>query len=175
MEQPSAPSGTFEQGNTGLASGTAEGGFMQTVEVVNPTSFLSSPTGDMSGTGEVMNTGEMAEQNIKSQVFNCIAPVLAEMVQEIRRSLDYFQGRNENSPIHEIWITGGTANLKGLAPFLQQELGIPTVVADPLSGVRVTSRNYSPEHLNELASLFPVSLGLGARDLIAAPGGKRKR
>ncbi|MCX6381987.1 MAG: type IV pilus assembly protein PilM [Armatimonadetes bacterium] len=174
MEQPVAPSGTFEQGNTGFASGTSEGGFMQTVEVVNPTSFIP-PTGDMTGTGEVMNTGESAALNMKAQVFNCIAPVLAEMVQEIRRSLDYFQGRNENSPIHEIWITGGTASLKGLAPFLQQELGIPTLVADPLSGVRVTSRNYSPEHLQELASLFPVCLGLGARDLVAVPGGKRKR
>ncbi len=170
MEQPAT--GTAEQ--TQFPSGTAEGGFMQTVEVVNPTSFIP-PTGDMTGTGEVLTTGETAAQNIRAQVFNCIAPVLAELVSEIRRSLDYFQGRNENSPIHEIWITGGTANLKGLAPFLEQELGIPTQVANPLSGVRVTSRNYSPEHLHELASLFPVSLGLGARDLVAVPGGKRKR
>jgi type IV pilus assembly protein PilM len=98
-------------------------------------------------------------------------------VQEIRRSLDYYRQRSGDAPVHELLLTGGSANLKNLAPFLESELGIPTRVADPLQSVQVTSKNFSQSHLEEVATLFPVCIGLGARDLIAVPnaGGKKRR
>ncbi len=121
----------------------------------------------------VVSTGDPNRDALRIQVFNAIAPVLAELVQELRRSLDYYRSRTGDAPIHEILLAGGTARLRNLAPFLEAELGIPTRVAEPLSTVSVTSKNYSPQHLEEIASLFPISIGLGARDLIAAPAGAK--
>jgi len=95
--------------------------------------------------------------------------------QELRRSLDYYRGRSQDAQIHEILLVGGTARLKNLAPFLEQELGIPTRIADPLQNVQVTSKNYTREHLEEVASLFPISIGLGARELIFVPAAAKKK
>ncbi len=174
----SAQSGTTDQG-TGTAEtgfGTAETAFgsgdssaFTTMEVV-PTQWVPS-TGEMTSSTGVVN----ADDALKVQIFNCIAPVLAELVQEIRRSLDYYRGRNSEARIDEILLTGGSSNVKNLAPFIEQELGIPTRVANPLQGLNVTSKNYSPDHLAQIGSLFPVCIGLGARDLMANSGGKKRR
>jgi type IV pilus assembly protein PilM len=112
---------------------------------------------------------------LRINVFNSMAPVLAEIAQELRRSLDYYRGRSQDAQIHEILLVGGTARLRNLASFLEQELGIPTRVADPLLNVQVTSKNYSREHLEEVASLFPISIGLGARELIFVPTAAKKK
>ncbi|MDE2126695.1 MAG: type IV pilus assembly protein PilM [Armatimonadetes bacterium] len=109
-----------------------------------------------------------AEGNaIRIQVFNAMAPVLTEMAQEIRRSLDYYRGKSSDARVDEILITGGGSQLKNLAPFLEQELGVPAKVANPLAGVTVTAKNYSPDHMARMAQIFPVSVGLGVVELVA--------
>jgi len=74
-------------------------------------------------------------------------------------------------------LVGGSAKLRNLAPFLESELGVPTRVADLLQNIQVTAKSFSQQTLEEVASLFPISIGLGARDLIAVPtaGGKKRR
>jgi type IV pilus assembly protein PilM len=121
------------------------------------------------------STGDPARDALRIQIFNAIAPVLAELVQELRRSLDYYRSRAGDAPLHEMLLVGGTAKLKNLGPFLEAELGIPTRVANPLQRLQVTSKNYSQAHLEEIASLFPVSVGLGAYKFVADAAGGRKR
>ncbi len=121
------------------------------------------------------STGESALDTLRTQIFNAMAPVLVDLVAELRRSLDYYRGKTGDAPIHEILLTGGTAKLKNLAPYLERELGIPTRVADPLHTIQITSRNFSQGHLEEIASLFPVSIGLGAYNLVSAPAAVGKK
>lgn len=120
--------------------------------------------------------GDPQREILKTQIFNCMAPVLAEMVQELRRSLDYYRGKAADATIHEMWITGGTAKLRNLAPFLEAELGIPTRVVDAIHNVRVVAKNFSPEYLEDNGTLFPVSIGLGSYKLApsALAAGKKK-
>ena len=122
----------------------------------------------------VTQGGDPAREAMRIQVFNAIAPVLAELVQELRRSVDFYRGRSIDPTIHEMLLVGGSAKLPNLAPFLEAELGIPTRVANPLQGVQVSTKNYSMGHLDDIASLFPVSIGLGARDLVSAPAAKKR-
>lgn len=115
---------------------------------------------------------------LRTQVFNAIAPVLLDLTQEVRRSLDYYRGKVGDGQIDEILLIGGSAKLRNLAPYFEAELGIPTRVADPLQSVQVTSKNFSQSHLEEMATLFPVSIGLGAYNQLAvagAPKGGKKR
>ena len=118
--------------------------------------------------------GDPAREAMRVQVFNAIAPVLAELVQELRRSMDFYRGRSIDPTIHEMLLVGGSAKLPNLAPFLEAELGIPTRVANPLQNVQVSTKTYSMGQLDDMASLFPVSIGLGARDLISAPAAKKR-
>jgi type IV pilus assembly protein PilM len=75
-------------------------------------------------------------------VFAAMAPVLSELLTEIRRSLEYYRGRSSDGRIDEILITGGTAKLKGLDKFLSTELGVPTRVGNPLQFATVTAKTY---------------------------------
>ena len=117
----------------------------------------------------------------KISVFAAMAPVLSELLTELRRSLEYYRGRSSDGRIDEILLAGGTARLKGLDQFLSSELGIPTRVADPTQYTTVTAKTYSPEHFAEMAPSFAVAIGLGARDMVSAPvpagagGGKKKK
>lgn len=119
----------------------------------------------------VLSQADPQREMLKTQVFNCMAPVLSELVQELRRSLDYYRGKAGDAPINEILLTGGTAKLRNLAPFIEAELGIPTRIAGPFQFARVTSRNFSPEYLDESSPFFSVAVGLGIWDLVkmAAP------
>lgn len=112
------------------------------------------------------------------QVFAAIAPILSELVTELRRSLEYYRGRTSDGQIDEILLCGGTAKIKKLDEFLSSELGIPTRVANPLQYAALASQRYSKEYLDDVAPSFAVAIGLAARDMVSAPvpagaGGKR--
>jgi type IV pilus assembly protein PilM len=83
--------------------------------------------------------GDAGQDALKIQVFNAIAPLLAELVQELRRSLDYYRSKAGDAPLHEMLLIGGTAKLKNLAAFIEAELGVPTRVANPLQKLQVSS------------------------------------
>jgi type IV pilus assembly protein PilM len=116
----------------------------------------------------------------KISVFAAIAPVLSELLTELRRSLEYYRGRSSDGRIDEILLAGGTARLRGLDQFLSAELGIPTRVANPTQYTTVTAKSFAPDHFQEIAPSFAVAIGLGARDMVSAPvpagaGGKKKK
>ena len=144
----------------------ADPGFFPPGGTPPPPQNLPAPAG---------GSGDPNRDAMRMQVFSAVAPVLAELAQELRRSIDYYRGRTSDAQIHEIQLTGGTARLKNLAPFLEMELGIPTRVADPLQSVQVTAKNFSDTYLSEVSSLFPISIGLGVRDLIGGPVPAKKR
>ena len=112
---------------------------------------------------------------MRINVFNAIAPVLAEMVQEIRRSLDYYRTKTGDAPVHEIVLVGGSAKLRNLASFVENEFGIATRVGNPLATLTVIAKNQSPDYLQDIAALFPVSIGLGAYPLMVIPANLVKK
>lgn len=120
----------------------------------------------------------------KLQVFGAIAPVISELLTELRRSMEYYRGRSADGTINEIVLCGGTAGLKNLDRFLEAELGIPTRVGNPLQYATVATKNYSQEYLETVAPAFVVAIGLACRDLVAVKspvaagggrGGKKKK
>lgn len=98
-------------------------------------------------------------------VFDAIAPVLHDLVAEVRRSIEYFMSRYQTQP-DKVIICGGTAKIPDLDKFFESQLGIPTVVANPMKSIGVFSRGMSEDYLHEVAAVFPVSIGLAIRDMI---------
>lgn len=122
-----------------------------------------------------VSASDPARDAFKAQIFAAIAPVLGELAQEIRRSLDYYRGRAGDVPIHELLLVGGTSNLKNLAQFLELELGVPARVPDTFRNIQLTAKSMSPTYAQELSPLFPISIGLGARDLISDPSANKAK
>ncbi len=110
---------------------------------------------------------------LKIQIFNAIAPHVTDLVQELRRSLDFYRSRSGDAPVHEILLCGGMARLPKLAEFIEHELGISTRVVNPLRHVQMSIKKQSYD-MDEVGPLFAVSLGLAAYDLLPEPA-KRGR
>jgi type IV pilus assembly protein PilM len=120
--------------------------------------------------------GQSADDYLQSQVADAMIPILGELVTELRRSVEYYRSQS-GANVDRILICGGTAKLPGLAPFLSAQLGAPVEVADPMRNVTVVAKA-DAAYLHEVSPVFPVSLGLAVREMLAdAPakkGGKKK-
>ena len=134
---------------------------------------VSQPQSNLPVQASTQPAADPMREQLRIQIFNAMAPYLSELAQEVRRSLDYYRGKTSDAPIHELLLTGGSAKLKGLAQFFEAELGIPTRVANPLAGLTMGVKNQSQSVLDEMATLYPVCIGLAARDLVAVPVGPK--
>lgn len=101
----------------------------------------------------------------KEDICDAMSAVLADLVSETRRSLEYYMGRYQTQP-EEIILCGGSASLKGFDKLLQSELGVQVSIANPFKNTRVFSKSLSQDYLEEVAAIFPVGLGLAIRDMI---------
>ena len=102
----------------------------------------------------------------RREIFDALLPVLGEFAGEVRRSVDYFRSRYPNDTLDQIILCGGSARIPNLDQFLQSDLGVTTVVADPFAGINVSSRQMSSERLQDVAPAFAVAVGLATRDAL---------
>lgn len=77
------------------------------------------------------------------------------LVDELNRSLDFYRSQSTARPIDRIILAGGSSLCAGLDRYLQQALGVRTVVGDPLCNV-ADARGTDPE----IAARASVALGL---------------
>jgi type IV pilus assembly protein PilM len=124
----------------------------------------NAPAADFSGNFDLGSSINNEETRV--QVFEAIAPVLAEMATELRRSLEYHRSRTRGRGVDRILLCGGTASLKGLDNFLDTELQVPVTVANPFAAVNVSTKQYDPGYLASIAPMFAVALGLAEREAV---------
>jgi len=109
-------------------------------------------------------TAQTVGDTVGRRIFESIAPTLAELVTEIRRSLDFYSTRSAQAPVEKVLVFGGTARLPHFELFLSNELGMPVEIGDPLR------RLYVPggvsEELRSFAPMLPIAVGMGIRDIL---------
>lgn len=91
-----------------------------------------------------------------------LEPFQLNIVHQISRALQFFASSNEYSPISTIYLSGGSASLQGIADLVQQELGLTTRVADPVTGIEVGPA-VSHAALQRQAPNLMVAMGLALR------------
>src|SRR5207253_8480276 len=85
---------------------------------------------------------------------------LQTFARELVSSLQFYQNQPGSLGIGEIVITGGTAQLGGIAEELQKRIGVRVTVGDPLSRVKLGRKIRETEQLGSLS----VAIGLGIED-----------
>jgi len=101
-------------------------------------------------------------------------PIIDELVLEIRRSLNYYTTRFESDrPLHLI-LSGGTANLKGVADYIEVSTGFTVEINRLLLDVaKYDPSMFAESYLSEMAPMFSVATGLSLREFEAAAARKR--
>lgn len=88
-----------------------------------------------------------------SQIFSLIRTGLERLAMEVERSLAFYGESGGQSKIESIFLVGGGAHLKGLAPWLQERFGVSVIPAPVLEAVSPASGV-----LQGSASAVPLSL-----------------
>lgn len=84
-----------------------------------------------------------------------------QLLDEIQHALSFFGTGSTEEQISAVYLSGGTAQLPGLASAMSQRLHIPVEVSDPFRRVHISGRDV--EFIRHHASSFAVSAGLASR------------
>jgi type IV pilus assembly protein PilM len=102
---------------------------------------------------------EEAPEDFEEEV---LEPFQLNIVHQISRALQFYASSNEYSNIGTIYLSGGAASLKGLAPMVQQELGMTTRIADPITGMEI-AQNVAVTAIRRNANNLMIAMGLALR------------
>lgn len=82
------------------------------------------------------------------------------LISEIRSSLNYFNQTNPGAQLQRISLTGGGANLIGIAEALSDQLGVPTAVVEPMQHIRNRWASKQTQQAGSELSVTAVAVGL---------------
>lgn len=94
-----------------------------------------------------------------SQGNDAVIPVVEEFVAEIRRSLDYFQGRG--GAVSRVILCGGGSRLKGFSGYLGKSLGVECDEFDPMRRLNLAGKRIDTTMAEERKQEFAVAIGNG--------------
>ena len=98
--------------------------------------------------------------DIVAQAAEVVRKQLQTFARELVSSLQFYQNQPGSLGIGEILITGGTAQMPGLATELQRLIGVVVRVGDPLAKVQVSKKLQNVAD----ASSLSVAIGLGIEE-----------
>lgn len=119
---------------------------------------------DMASAEEYKKAYGMKEMELEGKIKNAIAPVFSNMAEEIRKAMSLFleeQGR----PVDLLVLSGGGANLPGLAEEITRLLGVEVQVIQPFLHID-TTKLVVPVNLASEGCRFSLAVGLALRGLI---------
>jgi type IV pilus assembly protein PilM len=87
-------------------------------------------------------------------------PSMAELVNEVRSSIQYFASLSGRLPVSRILMTGGGSALDGLIPMLESQVSIPVLTVSPLDRVNTSRLELSDEQAEEVQAVLSTPIGL---------------
>ncbi|MEX0652979.1 MAG: pilus assembly protein PilM, partial [Phycisphaeraceae bacterium] len=104
------------------------------------------------------------------QIFQAMRPVFADLVQELQRSLGYYQSINRDANLTKLIGVGSTFRLPGLQKFLKQQLQIEVIRPDGYQRITADGKREAEfaEHAINMATAYGLALqGLGLETVSA--------
>lgn len=115
------------------------------------------------GTVERITGEDLAEDSPEYVASQVIRGVLINIVNEVKRSIQFFENQPNGKPVQRVAVGGGMAMMKNLDRYLSQELGLPVEVIDPLRNIGIASSTVDKNRLDRVRHMLGVSIGLGLR------------
>ncbi|GLV47842.1 pilus assembly protein PilM [Thermus sp. LT1-2-5] len=103
------------------------------------------------------------ERYSPARIYDAIRPVLVDLTQEIRRSLEFFRVQLGDIQPDMGYLYGGGSRLRGLATLLTDTLGVNFQVPDPWASIQVDPKRFDLERLREAGPELMVPMGLALR------------
>jgi type IV pilus assembly protein PilM len=104
---------------------------------------------------------DLTRKTFRESLLDYADPICAEIV----RSIDYFRSISGGETIKQALLSGGTANLPGLAGSLSGKLSIGTEVIDPFRKIDYNRKKFAPEDMQDIGPMAAVAVGLALRKI----------
>lgn len=113
---------------------------------------------------EKIKSGEISfDDSARRDVMASLLSFAEPLILEIERSIEYFQSSYGGVSIKKILLSGGGANLPGLAGELYQRINIETEIINPFRKIAINTKNLDPEAMGRAAQVAAVGVGLALR------------
>jgi type IV pilus assembly protein PilM len=91
-----------------------------------------------------------------------LEPFKEAMTQQISRLLQFFYAGSEFNRVDQLVLAGGCAAIAGIADMIEEQLGVPTVIANPLANMSLSPR-VKAQALQRDAPALMIACGLALR------------
>ncbi len=106
----------------------------------------------------------LTQSKLEGQVYKAIKPTLDSLVQEIEKSVKFFNGRYPDVKLEKLVVTGSAAVLPELGPFLANSIGMPVEFGN--AWINVSYPSSLQDKLMSLSSEYAAAVGLAGRGSI---------
>lgn len=118
------------------------------------------------GTVETI-TGEKIEgKGLQSEITDIIIQGFEPIMNEIKRSIQFFENQMRDVPVTKAYLSGGTCCIPNIKTYLSKELGITVDLLNFLTNVSVPPSLEAEIRNNNLAPLLGVAMGMGLRKVV---------
>jgi len=97
-----------------------------------------------------------------SYITEVLEPFKDAMVQQVNRSLTFFNSNSPSTPVDHIILAGGSASIQGVDELIGDRLGTTTSIANPFANMSLSSR-VNPQSLSSDAPALMIACGLALR------------
>ena len=109
---------------------------------------------------------DAASSKYARQIFQAMRPVFVDLVQEVQKSLGYYQSLNREANLTKLYGLGSTWRLPGLQTFLKQQLQLDVTRVDSFKKIEVEGRDAATFAENSLS--FAPAYGMAMQGLSQA-------
>jgi len=95
-------------------------------------------------------------------ITDVLDPFKKAVVQQISRSLQFFESSSAHRNVNSIVLAGGCASIAGLDKIVEEDLGISTYVANPFINMALSNK-VKPQNLSNDAPSMMIACGLALR------------
>lgn len=100
------------------------------------------------------------------RVLEAIGAVSERIIKEIRKTFDFYQAQAMREHFDAVFLAGGGAHVTDLATRLEERLGWPVEILDPMRRIAVPESGFDPEYVHESAPQSAVAVGLALRGVM---------
>jgi type IV pilus assembly protein PilM len=94
-----------------------------------------------------------------------LEPFKEAMVQQVSRLLQFFYAGSEFNRVDQVILAGGCASIAGIAEMVEEQLGVLTMVANPLANMSLSNRVQAQALAQDAPSLM-IACGLAMRSIV---------
>jgi type IV pilus assembly protein PilM len=137
-----------------------DAGIEDTYEESLPTTLTDVDTVNTGGGEEV---GGIRDASRDPRVQEVIGEVSERLITEIKKTFDFYHAQSMRERFDAIFLAGGGAHVADLTLRLEQRLGTPVELLDPLRRVSIPTKSFDPEYVRSIAPQAAVAVGLAMR------------